>query len=336
MTWVISPIPERTELGPSGSGEVSFPVTNEGPVADDAVFEAVPGEGAVKTWFTVPSPQKRVDAGTSVEFVLTVEIPPGSPAGTYWLQGRVYSANTAPEESSTLSNRVTFEVKPTPPKPKPWWLLAVAGLVIVVAAVAAFLLLRSDEVTMPDLAAGKTTPAQAKKDLEARGLKVGTVRYRHQPSEAGTVVRQSVSPNTEVSPGTRVDLIVAVTLAAPALESPASGTTIGVADNVPALTWQKVEYAASYQVDVRKESCTFRLVVRGSAETRCDFGGPAPQTTKETSFTPALTFNGGINDRLILRLFNDTGRVQWRVTAVDAFGNSGPSSEFITFKKLLK
>ncbi|MGH3491041.1 MAG: PASTA domain-containing protein [Actinopolymorphaceae bacterium] len=338
-TWVVTEAAPQAELGPTGSAEVSFTVTNRGPVADEAVFEAVPGEGAAKTWFTVARPQQPVGPGQSLTFLVTATVPAGSAAGSYWLQGRVYSADTAPEESSALSNRVAFEVRATPPKPKPWWLLAVAGLVVVVLAVGAFLLLRptDDSVTVPDLTTGKKTLAQAKKDLKALGLATGGVRYRQQPSEAGRVVRQSVIPNTSVAAGTKVDLIVGVALAAPTLEVPAAGATIALGDAIPPLSWRKVEHAASYQVDVRKETCSNLFVVK-SMKTTCSFTAMEPGTTDEISFTSPVSFDGNdgtIDDKVIFRLFYETGRVQWRVTAYDVFGNPGPPSEFSTFQKTL-
>jgi hypothetical protein len=68
----------------------------------------------------------------------------------------VYSADTAPEESSALSNRVMLAVAGgQPSKPKPWWLLAVALLVVVVLVVVGVLIFR-DGGTPPPAGGGAT------------------------------------------------------------------------------------------------------------------------------------------------------------------------------------
>ncbi|GAA5010867.1 PASTA domain-containing protein [Actinopolymorpha pittospori] len=357
MTWAITSAAERAELRPDHTVEVSFTVTNSGAVTDEAVFDVVPGDNAAATWFSVQRPHERVEPGKSVTFLAAVAIPPDTAAGSYWLQGRVYSASNAPEESSVLSNRVTFEVEAAPVrKARPWWLLAVAGLVVAVLAVGGFLLFRPKDVAVPDLTGAKTTLAQAREKLEGVGLTLGTVRYRQQPSDAGSVVQQSLTPNRDVGKGTPVDLIVGVSLPAPTLQSPGNGESITVDQAIPPLTWKKVEHAASYLVDVRRESCAFFFLK--DQPRPCSFETTQPKPTDQTSFTPTLSFapvtididskatigpapgkvgqNYRTSQRLapiILRTYS--GRVQWRVTAVDEFGNPGPPSEFVIFTKKL-
>lgn len=353
MTWAITSAAERAELRPDHTGEVSFTVTNSGAVTDEAVFDVLPGDNAAATWFSVQRPHERVEPGKSVTFLAAVAIPPDTPAGSYWLQGRVYSASNAPEESSVLSNRVTFEVEAAPVrKARPWWLLAVAGLVVVVLlAVGGFLLLRPKDVAVPDLTGAKTTLAQAREKLEGVGLTLGTVRYRQQPSDAGSVVQQSLTPNSDVGKGTPVDLIVGVSLAAPTLESPPNGGSIAVDAAIPPLTWKQVEHAATYLVDVRRESCAFLIVTNNPRP--CSFETTQPKPTDQTSFTATLLFapvtidlpratigpaapGTKISRRLVpITIRTYSGRVQWRVTAVDVFGNPGPPSEFVIFTKQL-
>ncbi|MGW5361054.1 PASTA domain-containing protein [Actinopolymorpha pittospori] len=352
MTWAITSAAERAELRPDHTGEVSFTVTNSGAATDEAVFDVVPGDNAAATWFSVQRPHERVEPGKSVTFLAAVAIPPDTAAGSYWLQGRVYSASNAPEESSVLSNRVTFEVEAAPAaKTRPWWLLAVAGLVVAVLAVGGFLLLRPKDVAVPDLTGAKTTLAQAKEKLEGVGLTLGTVRYRQQPSDADSVVQQSLTPNSDVGKGTPVDLIVGVSLPVPTLESPRNGEAIAVTAAIPPLTWKQVEHATSYLVDVRRESCG--LTVLGTPP-RCSFEVTKPKPTDQTSFTATLSFapvvidvgsrptlgpaapGNKISQRVAPIIFRTySGRVQWRVTAVDEFGNPGPPSEFVIFTKQL-
>jgi hypothetical protein len=151
--WTISAAAERVQLDAMQQGETTFTVTNSGPVDARAVLDVVPGENANRAWFTVADPQRLVPYGGSVTFLAKIAVPPGTPAGAYWFAGRTYSADAAPEESSVLSNRVTFEVKPSAaPVPwwkKWWWLIAVAALVVVVLVVVLFVVLSDDDPANP-------------------------------------------------------------------------------------------------------------------------------------------------------------------------------------------
>lgn len=136
---------ERVKLDGQNRAELNFTVTNSGTQPSRVVFETVPGDGADSTWFTFDEPQRRVDAGQSASYLVRIAVPTGTPAGGYTLQGRVYPAETAPEEASRLSNRVAFDVAPTAKPRKPWWPYAVAaGLVVVALGVVGWLVLRDD------------------------------------------------------------------------------------------------------------------------------------------------------------------------------------------------
>jgi hypothetical protein len=150
--WTIRSLTERIELGPAGQAETTFTVTNNGPVDKRLVLDIVRSDNAGQAVIDVPKPQQLVPHGGSVSFLVTVTARPGTPPGECWLAARVYSADEAPEESSVLSDRVAFEIKPTtaPPKPKIWiWLIPVLVLVLVVLGVVVFLLLRDDEPPPP-------------------------------------------------------------------------------------------------------------------------------------------------------------------------------------------
>jgi hypothetical protein len=145
--WVITAVAERIELNERNEGETTFTVTNPGTTQDRVVFETVPGDGASAAWFPPPQePQRLVAGGGSVSYLVKVAVPAGVAAGSYTFQGRAYSADTAPEEGSRLSNRVAFDVKPSvKPKPKPWWPYAVAaGVVLVVLVVVGILVFGGD------------------------------------------------------------------------------------------------------------------------------------------------------------------------------------------------
>jgi hypothetical protein len=141
--WLISSAAERLGLGSGNRGETSFTVTNPGSMRDRVVFELIAGDGADPAWFGVEEPQRLVEPGASVTYVVRVVIPPGAPAGSYTMQARAYSADAAPEEGSRVSGRVAFEVKATAKQKTPWWPYAVAaGLVVVVLGVVGFFVFR--------------------------------------------------------------------------------------------------------------------------------------------------------------------------------------------------
>ncbi|HZN76768.1 MAG TPA: hypothetical protein VFC00_34510 [Micromonosporaceae bacterium] len=144
--WVISSAAERVRLAGDNRGETSFTITNPGTVPDRVVFEMVAADGADLSWFNVEEPQRLVGPGASVSYVVKILVPAGAPAGSYSLQGRAYSADSAPEEGSRLSGRVGFDVAASAKPKKPWWPYAVAaGVLVVVLAVVGYLVFRSDE-----------------------------------------------------------------------------------------------------------------------------------------------------------------------------------------------
>jgi hypothetical protein len=153
--WVITEAAGRVDLR-DGKGETTFTVTNPSPVPDRVVFEVVAGDGADGSWFLPPSePQLLVAAGVSATFLVRIVVPAGAPAGSYRLQGRAYSADTAPEEGSRLSGWVAFDVPPSAAPKRPWWPYAVAaGLLAIVLGVVGFLVFGGDDQPANDCIAG--------------------------------------------------------------------------------------------------------------------------------------------------------------------------------------
>src|SRR5690606_18438431 len=93
-------------------------------------------------------PQRLVRGGASVSYPVKVVVPAEVAPGTYRMQGVVYSADSAPEESSVLSPRVVLEVPAGEAKPSrrwPWWWFVVAGLVVVLVLVIALVATRGGE-----------------------------------------------------------------------------------------------------------------------------------------------------------------------------------------------
>jgi hypothetical protein len=352
--WVVTAAAERIALGEARTGETTFTVTNPGAAADRVVFDPVAGEGADEGWFTVDEPQRLVRGGASVSYLMKVAVPADTSPGPYEVQGRVYSADSAPEESSVLSPRVVLEV-PAEPEPDqrklPWWWLVVAGAVVLVLLVGIGVLVfggdgdgggtaaatpapsatpgPTAELLMPDLLG--MSEQEALEALAELGLTVRPIQYRHDPERADQVVRQSLAPDLVVSPEALVDLEVAVDLAAPAVTAPEGMPMYGAVAGVAALEWDAGQSPArTWQVSWSRETCRLNTNVFLQVQVGgCGFPDSDGSTAVDTtSFTPPLSFQtntlvtfGGAG-----RTYH-TGWVRWRVAAVDDFGLAGPATE---------
>jgi hypothetical protein len=350
--WVVTAAAERVVLGDQRQGEASFTVTNPGGAADRAVFDPVAGEGADPSWFSVDDPQRLVRGGASVSYLLKVAVPAEVPPGSYEVQGRVYSVDSAPEESSVLSPRVVLEV-PAEPEPDqrklPWPWLVVAGAVVLVLLVGIGVWVfggdddgsgtaaatptpgatpsPSAELVMPDLLGMSEQEALA--TLDDLGLTVRPIKYRHDPERADQVVAQSLPADLPVSPQRLVDLEVAVALTVPEITAP-EGVYIG--GSFPTLEWAVGDSPARrWRVIWRRERCVlYDAHERGAWSGGCQFpGAEAVRIVDTTSYTPTATdlaFWEPYTPPGIAQSYH-TGWVRWQVAALDDFGSPGPFTE---------
>jgi hypothetical protein len=339
--WVVTNSAERIMFANGNHAETTFTVSNQGRLADRVVFDLVPGDGADRAWFTVEDPQRLVPATGSVAYLVSVDPPTDAPAGSYSVQGRVYSADSAPEEDSVLSGRILFDVgAPAPkPKPKPWWLIAVAAMVVLVIGVVIAIVVGSGGDDSPPAAIGVTTPPpqptsaapvrvpnlasltqeQATTELTNAGLAVGTVKHRHNPAQAGKVMEQSTAATTTVPAGTTVDLVVGVNLAAPDITAPGNGATFGGGSRVD-VRWNQTEtWVGKWHITTQKENCYY-YIGHEYRDCRWDAQANVDATTKIYN----TSFDLGYQPLLNLGNYN-TGKVRAIVSAVDDFGTAGPS-----------
>jgi hypothetical protein len=357
--WVVTAAAERVTLDQTRTGETTFTVTNPDGVADRVVFDPVAGDGAEPDWFIVDEPQRLVRGGASVSYLMKVAIPAESPPGTYAVQGRVYSADSAPEESSVLSPRVMLEV-PAPPEPTKrrwpwWWWLVAAGLVLVLLIGVGVLVFggggddqtapptpaadpQGEEVVMPDLLG--MSERDALRTLSELGLTVRPIRYRHDPERADQVVAQSIDPDSAVSAEAVVDLEVAVALTAPAVTAPTGVPVIEPDAETPTLEWDAgASPARRWQVSWSREQCFFRSPVLFTGPSRAVEACRFPEAdglalADTTSFTPELSFTAPMFAYSQTGDFH-TGWVRWQVAPLDDFGVPGPASEPAYFRVAL-
>jgi hypothetical protein len=369
--WVITTASDRVTLDSAMHGETTFTVTNPSERTDRAVFEVVPGTGADRSWFTVEEPQRRVPSSGSVSYVVKVALPPGTPAGSYTIQGLVYSADAAPEESSVLSGRLAVEAKgpaaqAVAAKRRPWWVwAAVAGLVVVVLAVVlgvVFGTRRSsttggapaaagDQVAVPDVS--RQSLAQATTNLGIAGVKVGNVLHKHDPAVADAVLYQSVAGGSKVAKNSTVDLVVTVNLSAPAVVSPKGGNVAPSAfaltatpiptrgpSPTPAATASPAPVRGVLQWTQTETWPTRWLVTVQQQVCATQLIALGPATTNVCGFLNPVRTVVSTNSFTPPLAFTgqrsgigmyNTGSVQWQVTALDDFGNPGSASPLSGF-----
>jgi len=351
--WVVTAPSDHIEIDDAQQGQTTFTVTNPSERVDRVVFDVVAGEGADPSWFTVDEPQRRVPPSGSVSYLMKTAIPPTAKAGSYSVQGRAYSADSAPEEDSVLSGRIAVEVKAKAQpvkKKRPWWILVVAGLVVVVLAVVVVVVVLSGrtpapvaapKVTVPDL--NHQSESQARTNLAAFGLAVGKVRHV-QNAAAGNVVYQSVPGGATAAKGTPVDLVVTVGLAAPAIAAPAPGSAVPAKavspqitpvpsngpqpsaspDGAPAagvLRWTDADpFVGRWQVSIQRQVCVIGPIF-GQV---CYFISPTLTQVDTPSYTPILAPAGQVGAGPYVVITQPV--YQWQVAAIDDFGNLGPQS----------
>jgi hypothetical protein len=325
--WVVTTVSERLLLDEHRHGETTFTVTNPNPTQDRAVFEAVPGEGADPTWFHVDDPQRLIRGAESVSYRVEVTVPPQAPPGDYALQGRVYSAESAPEESSVLSDTVLVGVKPAaPPQPKrkPWWVFAAALAIMLLVVCLACSRCGGDTppsgtAFVPDVAA--LTADQAKAALERAGL---TIRFKYRFSTSPQLLTQSVPPGTEVARGSVVEVTAPTAVTAPVAKTPPAQFTTSPTQ-LPTLTWTQTEpFVRSWRVQVYQSVCNYPSL--GSSI--CELMLTIEEIVRTPSYTPVLRFT--LRPGKASGVFHE-GLLAWVITAVDDFGNYGPAMPKMIF-----
>ena len=135
-----APSPSLPPLRPSSSTppvreSLSFAVSNALGRGTRARITVVPEGNTKRDWLTVAGESERDFASDGTQKVtIRVNAPAGTPQGAYTFHPLVSSV-TNPDEEYADGPTVTFEVAASAPpkKPFPWWIVAVAGGVLVIA-----------------------------------------------------------------------------------------------------------------------------------------------------------------------------------------------------------
>jgi len=377
--WVVTTPVDRIELDETQQGQTTFTVTNPTNRVDRVYFDVVVGDGADEAWFTIDEPQRRVPANGSVSYLIKTNIPATAKPGNYSVQGRAYSADSAPEEDSVLSSRLAVEVKakaaPVVKKKFPWWIVVVAGLVVIVLVVVGILVFGggggttatppAEQVTVPDLA--KQSEGQARTNLSAFGLSVGTIRHKFDDKSPDQVIYQSVAGGGKADKGSPVDLVITSALAQPTITAPANNATVPLSavsahvQPVPAnpaptptgsaapttkptatasastppatpdlVTWTDSDaFVTHWQVTLTQQLCVTNLVITRTPS--CFAVELSATTVDKPSFSPILPGPANFANPYAIAA-GTTATYGVVVAAVDDFGTAGQNSPVITFQ----
>jgi hypothetical protein len=138
-SFAITTSTSSLRLEGGGQGESSFTITNATgrPVRARAVIE--PEGTARREWFTLVGDAER-DFGPDVthQYLVRVEVPPGTPEGAYAFRLSAVSVDN-PDEEFTAGPSVGFQIaRPVAPGPRkrfPWaWVALAAGLLLITLA----------------------------------------------------------------------------------------------------------------------------------------------------------------------------------------------------------
>lgn len=336
--WAVTVASNRVKLD-DGQAEVVFTVTNQG---DDAVavFNVVLDEDTAldASWFSVAEPQRRVRPGASVSYVMKVAVPADAPPGTHTVQGSVYSADLAPEETYVQSPRVELVIAAAGEparRPWPWWWFAMAGgaAVLALALVLVLVLGGSDPADEPSSRSGGAVMPELTGLSEREALTMLAERdisfwltYKQDPDQTSTVIWQSVPAGETVSGQRVVNVHVAVALAAPVVTGPVGVPIVAEGEEL-VLEWEPGGSPThEWLVTLYPEEC-----LAGAMDLECSLTEqPIEEPVNVPSYTPELQIEAFNWDELGLAF--RSGWILWQVQAVDSFGTPGPASERHVFR----
>jgi beta-lactam-binding protein with PASTA domain len=208
--FAITAARETVILDNQGRAEVSFTASNTAPksIAGQAKLVAI---GSTKeAWLTLDGePERKLAKGESHQFTVRIAVPPGTPTGKYAFRLNIISVEN-PDEDFTEGPSVSFEVRelaPAAPPPRkfPWWIVALAAVVIVGAGLITWLLIPPKVAEVPELigrSAAEVGPLvqEAKLQLKIEAKSAG--------GKPGTIIDQNPKAGERVAPGTMITAFV--------------------------------------------------------------------------------------------------------------------------------
>lgn len=206
----------------NGKATVVFNVTDITGQEAKLGVKVVADAPAQENWFTLQNDSIwKLGANATDQITVGIHVPDKVAPGKYNFRLMVYSV-AMPGELFTKGETVCCEVKekvvePEPVKKFPWWIVAVAVVVLAVGGWGLWALTRDKEpvmVPMPNVVSKNALAAQ--QELAKAGLQLdlenSSVEETSVDSQVGTVVKQLPDPKVtqEVEQGSLVSLVVAI------------------------------------------------------------------------------------------------------------------------------
>lgn len=156
MSTIGLTLPAATVTTADGTATLTASVTNSADVPARIVLGAFGAPGATgpggTAWTTIDQPLREIGPGATEQFTITFAPAASITAGTYPVRFIAYSADQAPEEHADQARQVDVVVPVqavAAPKPFVWWPWAVAGGLLVVLGIVAWVLLRPGDGPVP-------------------------------------------------------------------------------------------------------------------------------------------------------------------------------------------
>jgi beta-lactam-binding protein with PASTA domain len=227
--FAITAARETVTLDNEGRAEVSFTASNTGskPIAGRA--KLVPLGLTKAAWLSLEGEQERSFAkGEAHQLTVHIAVPPGTPVGKYSFRLNIISVEN-PDDEFTEGPSVSFEVKEltvaqAPARKFPWWIVAVAGVLVVGGGLITWLLL-PQKGTMPNVV-GKSNQEpekvkvpdmvgmpfeEAVNSLDTAKLKPAAKEEKVSGTQKpGIVIEQNPKAEEVVRVGSEVKLVVEV------------------------------------------------------------------------------------------------------------------------------
>ena len=212
--FAITAARETVTLDNEGRAEVSFTASNTGPKSIAGRVKLVLVGATKAAWLSLEGEQERNFAkGEAHQLTVRIAVPPGTPVGKYSFRLNIISVEN-PDDEFTEGPSVSFEVKElavaqAPARKFPWWIVAVAAVVVLGGGLITWLLI-PQKVTMPEVV-GKSLE-EAEKSLKDANLKLVKETKVSGKQKPGFVIEQNPDPKKEksVRVGSEVKLVVEV------------------------------------------------------------------------------------------------------------------------------
>jgi len=200
---------ETVRLDSKGQGELAFTASNVSGRPLRGRAKLAPPDPASKAWLSLSGePEQDFPVDGTKQFTVKITVPPGTKAGKYNFRLDVVSVQN-PDEDFTQGPTVAIPVAPSPVQRKkfPYWIIAVAAVVLIVLGGTLWYVLSPKKVNVPDLT--RKSLDEAKQELSQVKLKEVDQPQTTLDTPMGHVISQQPAAGTSVEQGATVTLIVA-------------------------------------------------------------------------------------------------------------------------------